>query len=775
MTHLPDAPDLPTTLTPEAAKVFEQPELRVEGRLKVTGNARYTADLKLPGMLEAKYLLSPYAHARIVSIDTSAARALPGVHAVLTGADVAGKRFGRNIFDWPVLADGKVLFAGERVAVVAADSREIAENAINLIQVEYEDLEPVLDCEQALRSDAPILHPNAESYHVESLIGGSNRPWPPKEHANLQGYTLQTKGEPDIEKAFAQADRVFEDTYTAPRQHQGYIEPHASVVWVQDDGMARVWSVNKSPFGLRRQLSVVTGEPLENIVVDCMFIGADFGGKGFTMDEFSLYYLSKMTGRPVKSVMTYAEELGACNPRHNTTITLRTGVMNDGRIVAHEYIGYFNGGAYAAPKPMMWPMPTWVCLQAYNVPNTRLEQFVAYTNTTPAGHVRAPGAIQMGSAGEGHIDRIARELGIDPLEMRFKNALREGDRGNAGEGYRNPRAIAVLETIKNETSWGQPLKPNRGRGVALLHREVGQGKTGIIFRLREDGKIDALYGTPDQGSGSQTVVRRVASSVLSVKPERIMPRYGTTSEAPLDPGAGASRVTHIMGRASIAGATTLKAKLEELAAELQGWPAEDVHLRDDEFVVGDGSSERASFEEIAARIVASGSIEVKGEYDSGHTVPDAGHGEDDYNFYAYMIEVQVDPDTGQVTVEDAVMAADVGTIINPVAHSGQLEGSYIYGIGHATMEEMVVEDGRITNVNLGEYKMPTQMDLPPLRVVYVPTDIGPGPFGAKSVGETVNSGVAPAIANAVYAATGVRLMTLPVTAERVFAGLDEAE
>jgi CO/xanthine dehydrogenase Mo-binding subunit len=250
-----------------------------------------------------------------------------------------------------------------------------------------------------------------------------------------------------------------------------------------------------------------------------------------------------------------------------------------------------------------------------------------------------------------------------------------------------------------------------------------------------------------------------------VKPERILPRYGTTAEAPLDPGAGASRVTHIMGRASIAGATTLKARLEELAAELKGWPADEVHLIDDQFVVGDGA-ERADFDEIARRIVATGPLEVKGEYDSSHT--GAGHDEDDYNFYAYMIEVEVDPDTGQVTVEDAVMAADVGTIINPVAHSGQLEGSFIYGVGHAMMEEMVVEDGRITNVNLGEYKMPTQMDLPPLRVVYVPTTVGPGPFGAKSVGETVNSGVAPAVANAVYAATGKRLMTLPVTSERVF-------
>jgi CO/xanthine dehydrogenase Mo-binding subunit len=493
-----------------------------------------------------------------------------------------------------------------------------------------------------------------------------------------------------------------------------------------------------------------------------MFIGADFGGKGFTLDEFPLYFLSNATGRPVKSVMTYAEELGAGNPRHNTLIKLRTGVMNDGRIVAHQYTGYFNGGAYTAPKPNIWPGARWSCLQAYNIPNTRMEQFVAYTNTTPAGHVRAPGGVQLGSAGEGHIDHIARELGIDPLEIRLKNALREGDRGLANEGFKNPRAVAVLETIQRETSWGSPLPPNRGRGLALLHREVGQGKTGIVFHLRGDGHIDALYGTPDQGSGSMTVVQRVASAVLDVKPERIVPRYGNTSEAHPDPGAGASRVTHIIGRATIAGATTLKRRMEELAAELRGWQADTVRLENDGFV--DGSGDHATFEEVAAQIVASGPLEVTGEYDSAHD-PD---GEHDYNFYAYMIEVEVDPDTGQVTVEDAVMAADVGTIINPVAHAGQLEGSFVYGVGHAMMEELLTEDGRIVNVNLGEYKMPTQCDLPPLRIVYVPTEVGPGPFGAKSVGETVNSGVAPAIVNAVYAATGARLVSIPVTSERVY-------
>jgi CO/xanthine dehydrogenase Mo-binding subunit len=407
-------------------------------------------------------------------------------------------------------------------------------------------------------------------------------------------------------------------------------------------------------------------------------------------------------------------------------------------------------------------------MQAYNIPNTKMEVFVSYTTTVPSGHMRAPGATITALAGEEHLDNVARELGMDPIDFRLHNAIRDGFTGPVGETYRNPQAVAVLEALKRETNWGKPLPPNHGRGVAVRHRDIGQGKTEMTLRLREDGKVEAIYATPDQGSGSATVIRRVAAAVLSIDPSDIMIRYGDTGQALPDPGSGASRVTHIVGRATIGAATELKAKLEELAAEVMGWPAGEVQLAEGRFTVGDGES--ASFEEVAQRIAAGAPVSAHGEYDSvgGHE-----HEPEDASFYAYMIEVEADPETGQIRPIEVTMVVDVGTIINPIAHQGQLEGSFVYGLGNAVMEEVVVEDGRVTSLSLGEYKLPTEMDIPPLRTVLVPTEIGPGPFGAKAAGEITNSGVAPAVANAVRDALGVRVKALPITAERVFNALQE--
>lgn len=479
-------------LTPEAARIFEEPEYRVEGPLKVTGRARYTSDVGLPGMLYARFLLSPHPHARIISIDTSAAKAVPGVHAVLTGQDIGDRRFGRYLYDWPVLAYDRVLFVGERVAAVAAETREAADEAVSRIQVEYEELPAVLDFDEALADDAPLLHPAPEGYYY--LTGQR----PARPHQNLQGYKLVQKGEPDIERVFARAYRVFEDEYFGPKQHQGYIEPHVCVVWVDEQGMVRVFSTNKAPFSLRHQLSIVTGEPVQNIVVDSMFIGGDFGGKGHSIEEFPCYFLAKATGRPIKAVMTYAEELGACNPRHDGKIWLRTAVDREGRMIAHQSRAYYNGGACAGAKPMPGLLfPTgFSAMQVYSVPNTHMETFMVYTNTVPSGHMRAPGATLAALAGEEHVDNIAREMGIDPLEFRLINALRAGDTGPMGEHNANPRAVEVLETAKRELNWEEPAESEavsrpgnghsarsgnwvRGRGIALRHRDVGQGKTEI--------------------------------------------------------------------------------------------------------------------------------------------------------------------------------------------------------------------------------------------------------------------------------------------------------
>jgi CO/xanthine dehydrogenase Mo-binding subunit len=749
-----EAPDGPQ------AAVFAEPERRVESQLKVTGRARYAADLHPPGTLWAGFLMSPLPHARIVSIDAAEARALPGVHAVVTGADVGSARFGRRLMDWPVLAWERVRFIGERVAAVAAETPEQVEQALGEIVVEYDELPAVFEPHEALAPGAPALHEQASEY---VYLGGTR---PDRPHPNLQGYVLVQKGEPDIERALAQADRVFEHTFTTDRVHQGHIEPHATLVWIETDGVVHVVSTNKGPFSLRTQMATALGLPTERIVIDSHFIGGDFGGKGLSIDEFACYELARVTGRPIKAVMSYVDELQAVNPRHAATIRLRTAVTREGRFLAHQAEIVFNGGAYAAgkPAPALIPAGGTATLAPYSVPNARIEVKTAYTNTVPGGHMRAPGEVQAVFAGESHVDMIARQLGIDPLELRLRNAVREGQSGPANERFREPRGAELLETLRRETEWGEKELPrNVGRGLALGVRHVGGGKTSVDFRLRSDGTIEAVSGVPDQGSGGHTVIQRVAAAVLSVDPELIAVRFGTTAESPLDPGAGGSRVTHIVGQAARAGAAVLKERLEELASEVMGWPSGSVHLRQNHFVLADGS-DGATFEEVARRIAAGAPVEVRGDYDDG------GHGHDepgDYNFAAYAAEVEVDPETGRVTVRDVVLAVDVGTIINPVAHEGQLEGGFICGLGGALMEALPVEDGRVTVLSLGEYKLPNPMDAPALRTILLPTSVGPGPFGAKMAGEASNSGVAPAIANAVADAVGARVTTLPITAERV--------
>jgi carbon-monoxide dehydrogenase large subunit len=407
----------------------------------------------------------------------------------------------------------------------------------------------------------------------------------------------------------------------------------------------------------------------------------------------------------------------------------------------------------------------------YRVSNVRVETLLVYTNTVPAGNMRAPGGIQVALAGEGHIDHIARSLGLDPLEFRLRNALRSGDSGPAGERIRHPRAEVVLEALRQATRWGQTaLPPGHGRGLALRRRGVGEGKTSVALRLVPGGQVEVLLGVPDQGGGAYTAVRRVAAAALSVRPERIVPRYGTTAEALADPGAGGSRVTHVVGRAAIAGALQLRARLEELAAEAMGWPAGRVRLEQDRFTAGDRSAESAAFETVAERVLRAGPVEVQASYDSADEESEAGR---DYSFYACMVEVSVDPETGQVRPVEAVAAVDVGTIVNPVAHQGQLEGGFVFGLGNALSEELAVEDGKVTTASLGEYKLPTAADIPALRTILLSAQDGPGPFGAKAVGELANSAIAPAIANAVYDAVGARVKSIPITAERVLAALRE--
>jgi CO/xanthine dehydrogenase Mo-binding subunit len=744
-------------------EALAEPEYRIEGHLKVTGRARYAADVRQTGMLHCVYVRSPYQHALIKSVDTARAKALSGVHAVLTGADLPEHaRFGRRIQDWPVLARDKARFVGDRVAAVAADTREIAEAAAQLIQVTYDELPSVSGVDEALLERAPILHEHAEEY---AYLGGKRAAVP---HPNMQGQLVVTLGtDEERSAAFAGAHRVFEHTFRTPRQHQGHIEPHACAAWVDPDGTVHVISTNKTPFALRQQMARTIGLPEDKIVVNSAFIGGDFGGKGTSFDEYTCYFLARASGRPVKAEMRYVDELAAGNPRHPAVIHVRTAVDEHGRFLAHESGIMFDGGAYAGGKPLdgLVVRGGTATLSPYRVPLARLELTAVYTNNVPCGHMRAPGEVQALFAGESHVDMIAHELGIDPIEMRKRNAVRSGEVNGSGERVRESRVVDALDAARREMGWDTPRKAGRGRGVAAEVRHVGGGKTSLRMRLvPETGHVEALTGLVDQGAGAHTVIRRVAAAALSISPERVQVRYGDTSEALPDPGAGGSRVTHVVGQAALDGGQRLKSTLEELAAEAFGWPAGEVKLEHDRFTAG---QESASFDEVAARLGRGAPVEVRGDYGGephGHDEPG------DFNASVYAVEVEVDPDTGHVRVCDAVLVADVGQVINPLAHQGQLNGGFAFGVGAAMMEDLQIdESGKVAVLSLGEYKLPTVMDMPPLRTVLLHTPVGPGPFGAKAAGEVTNSGVAPAIANAVFDAIGARVMELPITAERVLA------
>jgi CO/xanthine dehydrogenase Mo-binding subunit len=547
---------------------------------------------------------------------------------------------------------------------------------------------------------------------------------------------------------------VFQHRFVSPRQHCGFIEPHATLVWIDENGTVHVQSPNKSPFALRDQLAHVAGIAVETIVVEPSAIGGDFGGKGLTIDEFPCYFLARATGRPVKYVQTYTDELQTGTVRHRTYMTLKTAVDERGTLLAHSSQVIFDGGAYAAGKPLPWLLPgNGYGAIPYRVPNARLELLCAYTNTLPAAHVRGPAEIQTFFAWEQHVEMIAAELGLDSFEFRLHNALRHGDTALTGEAMNAPMTREVLETLRHETVRGAPPAAGRGRGIALICSHTGGGKTALKLALSADGTLEAIVGVPDQGSGSFTVVRRVVAAVLGIEPERIAVRRGDTGEALLDPGSGASRVTHIVGRAAQDAAERLREELERRSGLAQHDP-------------------RFVFADAAARACAGGPLAVVGTFDGDHR--DDGP-LPDYTMAALSVEVEVDRATGAFAILDAVLVADVGQIINPVAHQGQLDGGFVFGLGGALLEEMPLdEDGKVTTLSLGEYKLPTIADIPPFRTVYVRAPDGAGPFGAKMAGELSNTPVAPAIVNAIYHAVGVRINQFPITAERIFAALTAA-
>ncbi len=730
---------------------------RAEGEDKVTGRQRYAADVLLPGTLWGKALRSPLPYARIVRIDTAAARALPGVHAVLTADDLPDRLIGRNMYDITVLARGQVRYVGEKVAVVAADGPDTAEEALALIDVEYEELPAVFDPFAAMQPDAPLLHPDFRSYR--------NAMPEAFEMHNVQSYA--TWGQGDLERGFAEADLVFEDEFRVPMQHQGHIEPHGCLVQVDADGQVRIWHTGKQPFQTRDWLAEAVGLPPERITVYPVAIGGDFGGKGFLTDEPTAYYLARATGRPVKMLMSYAEELTAGVPRHAAVIRIKTGVNRDGRLVARHVQLYFNGGAYGGYKPNLNLGGARYSCGSYRVPHTRIDSYCVYTNQIPCGHMRSPGEAQAIFAVESHTDMLARRLGMDPLAFRLLNVVEAGDVSSIGEHWTNPRAREVIERAAAALGWDRPKPPNVGRGLATCNHDIGQGKAGSIVAVDETGGVTIITGVPDVGTGAHTMLRQVVAEELSIAPDDVVVQVGDTDTAIWDSGSGGQRVTHVHGTATQGAARKLREALCELAPDLMRWPASGVRLERGEFVA-DGAGRSVPFRELAARAARASGGRVSAQeaialkYESGERT-----------FTAQAVELAVDPETGQVELRRAVSVQDAGRLLNPQLAEGQVQGATVMGMGYAVMEGLAIEDGRVTSANFGEYKLPSMPDVPPLEVLFVDSQEGPCPFGSKAVAEAAISPISAAIANAVDDAVGVRVADLPVSAEKVYRLLQE--
>lgn len=694
---------------------------RIEGPEKVTGRARYAADVTLPGMLWGRVLRSPYPHARIRRIDASAARRVPGVRAVVTGQDVPGHYMGKVLRDMPVLCWDRVRYVGDRVAAVAAETPEAAEEALRHISVDYEELPAVFDPLEAMRPDAPLLHDDVAAY------AGAPRQILATDIHNGQTRLAWSKG--DIAQGFRAADLVLEHTFRIPSRHQGYLEPYASVLTIDADGRVQAWCSSKAPFRARLQLAQAVGIPEERIRINVVAIGGDFGGKGDARDLPIAYFLARETGRPVKIVMSYAEELTASNPTHPTVITIRSGVTRDGRLVARQVRAVHASGAYGAMKPNA-ALSTWHYVGGgYRVPHTSFEFLQVYTNTVPGGYFRAPGAHQYTFALESHTDLIAQELGMDPAEFRLRNLLEEGEEDAVGRRLRVVRARQVLEAALQASGWGTPKPgPNTGRGIGLFGRQIGGGAGGAVVTAEADGTFTVVSPTFDVGTGTHTIVQQIVATEMGVSVERVRVRAGDTDIAPFDEGPRASRVTYTEGQAVVKAC----ARLKELLAD--------------------------------SRLHPGLSLSVTVQEDA----PQPG---DVMYFCAQVAEVEVDRETGQVTVRRVITAHDVGAIINPVTHQGQINGGFVTGLGLALTEELVTAEGRIVNGHLGDYKLPAIADIPPLETVLVPSPGGAGPYEAKAIGELANNTPPAAIANAVADAVGARLFELPITAERVYAAL----
>ena len=732
-------------------KVLGRNYPRVDAYDKVTGRATYASDVYLPGMLACKLLPSARSHARIVKIDTSRAAELPGVHCVITGADFPDIRFGSGALkDRYIMPTEVVNFVGEPIAAVAADDEATAQEAIELIEVEYEDLPAVINPLASMASGASTVHPDLESYEGYGFTMGHNV------------STLLDADRGDVEQALKDSDVVIEDVYRSQGINQGFLEPMACVVEVEPNGRLVVYASTQGPYQIRAGLAAVLDVPVSRIRVVAMELGGGFGAKlRLTFEAFPAL-LAMRTHRPVKLVNTREEAFTMNGPRLPVTNYIRSGVMKDGTITAREAYTIFDVGAYLGAGPNSGIGHG---IGAYRVPNFRLRSYGVYTNKIYVGSYRASGVADMTFAVESHMDHIAQQIGMDPYDFREKNALREGDVSVSGAVVPGNGLMETLAAIKEKINWPRSLEDGHGIGLALCEWRSGSGPSTAAISVNDDGTVSLLTGSVDI-SGSDTSLAAIAAEALGIPMDKVIVAKRDTDLAPYTGQSGGSRIVYSQGTAVKRAADDTLNKLMSLASERLGVPQEALGSEDGRVYVLDNAPRGMTFAQLATASTTSR---------GGPIIGMASLSNMPYTpvFAAQAAEVKVDRETGNVRVLRYIQAQDVGTAINPMAVEGQLDGGVVQGIGRALTEDQQfdAETGAVRNPSFASYLMPLAIDLPESEIVLVNVPAPDGPFGARAVAEPPGFGPPAAIANAIYDAVGVRINELPLSGERVLAAL----
>ncbi len=755
----------------QAYNVVGRPEIRLDGADKVTGKAVYTVDVELPGMTHGKILRSPYAHARIKRVDGRKAEALPGVYAVITRDDQRGLgMFGAAYKDQTIVAIDKVRYVGDPVAAVAAVDEATAEEALNLIDVEYDELPAVTSIEEALAPDAPLVHDS--SFSGGEMMGQHYEA--PKEFAgsNLCYRFSYAKG--DVETGFKKADHIFEDTFRFPRVQHFSMEPHATVAHV-DGNHITLWAGTQEPFTLREHLSEIFHLPLNKIRIIVPYLGGAYGGKLAVKTEPLAVALSWKAKRPVRLAHSIEESFKTVT-RHPARVQIKTGVTKDGKLVARQCLIYMETGAYADAGPRVTQKAGYRCFGPYRIPHVKTDAYTVYTNTVPAGAYRGFGTLQVTWAYESQMDIIAEKLAMDPLALRLKNLLKKGELYTPGDTPVDCDLKEGLLRAAKEIGWNKKdNKPNRGKGLACCMKDGGgtYKVASAAVKMNSDGSIILLTGTVEIGQGARTALSQIVAEELAVPLNRITVAELDTDVTPYDVNTNASSSTVVMGLSVQRAAQDLKRQLLRHGARVLKAIPDRLRLKHGRIEGNKGQG--ISFESLMHKIFSSkaGEIVGRGAYQDVKSKKAAlGSPTTFWEISWGGAEVEVDRDTGEITLIKYVSLADVGQAIHPVLCEGQDEGGVMNALGHSLLEEMVYRDGQLLNPNLVDYRVPTFSDLPMgFETILVENHNGPGPFGAKGTGEGGLLPVAPAIGNALYKATGVRLYQLPLTPERVWQAL----